>query len=157
MLLKPRFLRKCLPYYGLICVTICNLASYTIPGTDGDLEEGRRLINWVWYCDSIEGSKEHVDLMTDRHGKLHHFNLPIDAMRAEVWIPQLERADSSLPPQFSELVRKTTEPFIQSITDVLPSNMTFFKGKVLLVGDAVSTFRYGSMHSFSSVFLIFFT
>lgn len=117
------------------------IIAYTIPGTDGDLEEGRRLINWVWYRNSIEGSQEHTELMTDRYGHVHHFNLPIDTMRAEVWIPQLEMADACLPPPFAELVSKTAEPFIQSITDVLPSRMTYFKGKVLLVGDAVSTFR----------------
>ena len=120
--------------------TVC-VGRYAIPGPDGQLEPGHRMINWVWYCSSDDQSEEHTALMTDRHGKLHHFNLPIDGMRGEVWFPQVEKAQMSLPPQFSELVSLTADPFIQSITDVLPSKMTFFGGKVLLVGDAVATFR----------------
>src|SRR5580704_1156165 len=123
MHLRPKYLRKW-HHSAIRYRYIFHIISYTIPGTDGQVEQGHRLINWVWYCNSVEGSKEHMELMTDRHGRLHHFNLPIDGMRAEVWFPQVERAGLTLPPQFSELVSMTTEPFIQSITDVLPLRMT---------------------------------
>jgi 2-polyprenyl-6-methoxyphenol hydroxylase-like FAD-dependent oxidoreductase len=38
-------------------------------------------------------------------------------------------------------VRKTEQPFIQAITDVISPQNSFFDGKVLLVGDALAGFR----------------
>lgn len=48
------------------------ILAYTIPGANGTVEPGRRLLNWVWYCNYEEESPEHVELMTDRDGKRHH-------------------------------------------------------------------------------------
>jgi 2-polyprenyl-6-methoxyphenol hydroxylase-like FAD-dependent oxidoreductase len=62
-------------------------------------------------------------------------------MSPKIWSAQQAHARSSLPPQFSELVQETKEPFVQVITDVLTPKSSFMDGKVLLVGDALAGFR----------------
>jgi len=117
------------------------ILSYTIPGENGALEPGKRLVNWVCYINYPEDSKEYAELMTDSHGKRHHNTLPIGEMRKEIWEHQQDYAKKVLPPQFVEIVTKTEQPFIQAITDVISPRNAFFDGKVLLIGDAVAGFR----------------
>ncbi|MCJ1394607.1 hypothetical protein MMC18_007487 [Xylographa bjoerkii] len=117
------------------------ILSYTIPGKYGSLEAGKRLVNYVWYCNYPQDSEEYRELMTDSDGHRHHTTLPAGKMRPEIWDQQKDYARRILPPQFAEIVQKTTQPFIQAITDVLSPRNSFFDGKVLLVGDAVAGFR----------------
>ncbi|KAK1088949.1 hypothetical protein LTR48_001058 [Friedmanniomyces endolithicus] len=117
------------------------ILGYVIPGRDGTLERGKRLFNWVWYCNSAEGSPEHEDLMTGNDGKRHAITLPVGAMKDSVWKRQQEYAAEILPPQFAEVVRRTEQPFVQAITDVISSQSSFMDAKVLLVGDALAGFR----------------
>ena len=117
------------------------ILSYTIPGKNGSLEVGKRLVNYVWYCNYPQDSEEYRELMTDSDGHRHHTTLPVGKMRPEIWDQQKAYARRILPPQFAELVEKTKQPFIQAITDVLSPRNSFFDGKVLLVGDAVAGFR----------------
>lgn len=112
-----------------------------IPGENGSLEPGKRLINWVWYCNYPQDSTEYQELMTDTDGKHHHITLPIGKMRKEVLDKQREYARKVLPPQFADIVCDTKEPFIQAITDVISPRNSFFDGKLLLIGDAVAGFR----------------
>jgi len=115
--------------------------SYLIPGENGSLEVGKRLINWVWYCNYLEESPEYKDLMTDSDGHSHHFTLPVGKVQAKLWIEQKKYAKEVLAPQFAELVASTKQPFVQAITDVLSPRSSFMGGKILLVGDAVAGFR----------------
>jgi len=117
------------------------ILGYVIPGRDGTLEPGKRLFNWVWYCNSADGSPEHEDLMTGNDGKRHAITLPVGAMKDSVWKKQQEYAAEILPPQFAEAVRKTEQPFVQAITDVISPQNSFMNGKVLLVGDSLAGFR----------------
>lgn len=114
---------------------------YLIPGQDGTTEAGKRLFNWVWYCNYEEGSPELEELMTDIHGKRHAITLPVNTMQPHVWEKQKEYAKKALPPQYAEAVQKTEYPFIQAITDVISEENSFFDGKVLLIGDALAGFR----------------
>ena len=117
------------------------ILAYTIPGHNGSLDAGTRLINWVWYCNYPQDSKEYIDLMTDTEGRKHHSTLPVGKMRPEIWKQQQDYAKEILPPQFAELVTKTKQPFIQAIADVITPKNVFYEGKVLLIGDAVAGFR----------------
>ena len=117
------------------------ILSYIIPGKNGSLEVGNRLVNYVWYCNYPQYSEEYRELMTDSDGHRHHTTLPVGKMRPEIWDQQKEYAKKILPPQFAEIVKKTKQPFIQAITDVLSPRNSFFEGKVLLIGDAVAGFR----------------
>lgn len=79
--------------------------------------------------------------MTDVEGKRHGLTLPVGKMQPQVWEKQKAHAAEVLPPQFAEAVEKTQQPFIQAITDVVPSKNHFMDGKVLIVGDALAGFR----------------
>ena len=117
------------------------ILAYTIPGKHGTLKPGKRLLNWVWYVNYREDSPEHIDLMTDKEGKVHHITLPAGGVRDEVWARQKAYAKEILPPQFAELVERTEVPFIQAITDVIAPSAVLDSGKVLLIGDALAGFR----------------
>lgn len=98
-------------------------------------------MNWVWYCNYAEDSKELRDIMTDDDGKRYHNAMPIGKVRASVWDHQKEVALQTLPPMVADLVRKTAQPFTQTINDVRSPRASFFYGKLLLVGDALAGFR----------------
>lgn len=118
------------------------ILAYTIPGPNGTVKPGKRLLNWVWYVNYREESPEHIELMTDRTGKRHHITLPPGGIQESVWQRQKESANEVLPPQFSELVNKTKVPFIQAITDVIsPAAIVPQDDRVLLIGDALAGFR----------------
>ena len=140
---KTAFVESFTFYHG----TGCQILAYTIPGAKGTLTPGERLINWVWYWNFPESSEEFKNVMTDRDGKHHRFTLPSGGkMRDDVWGTQKSRADEFLPPQFAELVNKTTNPFVQAITDLPPppsdTKITrLLGGKALLLGDALAGFR----------------
>ena len=117
------------------------ILGYIIPGAGGTLEKGKRLFNWVWYCNYEDGSDELEELMTDINSKRHPITLPVGSMQPQVWEKQKKHAADVLPPQFAEAVEKTKQPFIQAITDVISPQNSLMDGKVLLVGDAVAGFR----------------
>ncbi|KAK4575062.1 hypothetical protein LTR86_000914 [Recurvomyces mirabilis] len=117
------------------------ILGYVIPGRDGTLEPGRRLFNWVWYVNYPEGSPELEDLMTGTDGRRHAITLPVGTMKDGVWEKQKAYAAEVLPPQYAEAVRKTKQPFVQTVTDVISHQNSFMDGKVLLVGDALAGFR----------------
>lgn len=118
------------------------LLAYTIPGPNGAVAPGKRLLNWVWYVNYAEGEPEHAELMTDAEGKKHHITLPPGGIQEHVWAAQKAQARRDLPPQFAELVERTEVPFVQGITDVLSSKAVLWPGaQVVLVGDALAGFR----------------
>lgn len=117
------------------------ILAYTIPGKYGNLEPGKRLLNWVWYVNYPEDSPEHIDLMTDGDGQRHHITLPAGGVRKDVWAKLKQYADATLPPQFAELVEKTEVPFVQAITDVISPSAIFGSNRVLLIGDALAGLR----------------
>lgn len=62
-------------------------------------------------------------------------------MQSIVWEQQCSTARQMLPRPFAELVKKTTQPFISTISDIDVSQAVFYEGKVLFVGDALMPFR----------------
>ncbi|KAJ7510152.1 monooxygenase [Mycena galericulata] len=117
------------------------ILAYLIPGTNGAVEPGRRLVNFVWYMNFPLESEEFANLMTDVDGKRHRVTLPPGKMRAEVWEKQVAWARDHLPPQFYDVVSRTKKPFAQAVSDVLSPRGDFMDGKVLLIGDALAGFR----------------
>ena len=115
--------------------------TYTIPGKDGDMEQGKRLLNFVWYTNFPEGEQELEELMTDVDGKRRRLTIPPGKMREEAWEMVKKRGRDRLPPQMSEMVQKSKNPFVQLITDVITPRNLFCGGKVVLIGDALAGFR----------------
>lgn len=123
------------------------ILAYTIPDSAGNLQKGTRLVNWVWYHNVAEDSREYSELMTDAQGNKHRYTLPTGGnMQSHVWEGQQQIARERLPPQFAELVVKTEKPFVQAITDLEPPKSSsevarLMNGKAVIVGDALSGFR----------------
>ena len=117
------------------------ILSYVIPGENGSFEPGKRLINWVSYCNYPEDSNEFKELLIDSDGKHHHITLPIGKMSKEILKGQREYARKALSPQFADIVCDTKQPFIQAITNVISPQNSFFDGQLLLIGDALAGFR----------------
>ena len=112
-----------------------------IPDKDGSLQLGRRHLNWVWYCNYDAASPAFSELMTDVQGHKHRFTVPASNIQPRVWTRQKALAESILPKVFSEIVIKTSDPFVHIITDVIAPKLSFMDAKVLLVGDALAGFR----------------
>ncbi len=111
---------------------------YPIPGMDGSVAKGERLINYVWYRNYLEGDDlDH--LMTDRDGQHRPISLPpgkvADVHQAEV----RAAADARLPDDLACLVRDTPELFLQVIYDITVERMAF--RRVCLLGDAAFVAR----------------
>ena len=117
------------------------ILAYLIPGTNGTIKPGERLINFVWYYNFPEDSPEFEELMTDTEGVRHRITLPPGKMKSAVWDKQIEVARTRMPPQFAEIIAKTKYPFVQAITDVISPENSFMDGRVLLIGDALAGFR----------------
>jgi len=115
--------------------------TYTIPGPDGAMEPGKRLLNFVWYTNFPEGEPELEKVMTDKDGKRRRITIPPGMMQDEAWEMVKKRGRDRLPPQMSEMVGKTKQPFVQAITDVITPTNNFYGGKVVLIGDALAGFR----------------
>lgn len=117
------------------------ILAYLIPGQDGTVEPGRRLINFVYYTNFPEGSPELEEIMTDKDGKRHRITMPPGLTDPTAWEKQRQIARERLPPQFAEIVCATRKPFVQAVTDVLSPTNEFMDGKVVLIGDALAGFR----------------
>ena len=100
------------------------------------------MVNFVWYCNYPENSQEIQDLMTDVDGNKHHNTVTAGKVQPSIWERQKAYAASVLPPPFVNVILRTKEPFVQRITDVeQASKVTFFDGKLIIAGDALSHFR----------------
>ena len=111
---------------------------YPIPGPDGSVRPGERLINFVWYRNYLAGS-ELDHLMTDCHGNFHEVSLPPGAARAEHIAEMRATAGARLPTRLAEVVLATRQPFVQVIVEKETPRMAF--GRVCLLGDAAFVVR----------------
>jgi 2-polyprenyl-6-methoxyphenol hydroxylase-like FAD-dependent oxidoreductase len=122
------------------------IVAYLIPGINGTLEPGKRLINFVYYTNLqspslTDPSPEFRELMTDVDGQYHRITMPPGKIEPKVWSKQQKIAREKLPPQFAEIVCGTKKPFVQAITDVISPTNEFMNGHVILIGDALAGLR----------------
>ena len=110
---------------------------YPIPGLDGAVEPGRRLMNIVWYRNV--GERELPALFTDRTGLRRTVTLPPGAARDEVVDELRAVARDHLAPPIAEVVTGIQEPFAQAVFDIDVPRMAF--GDVCLIGDAAFAAR----------------
>ncbi|KAI0532018.1 FAD binding domain protein [Xylaria digitata] len=117
------------------------IVCYVIPTEDGTVTPGERLLNWVWYYNVTEASPEMRDFFTDIHGKQHHNTVPRGFVQPAVWERVLKSKLPQMVDPFAELLGKTEMPFVTKINDALCTSPSFYNGHVILVGDALTTFR----------------
>lgn len=114
--------------------------SYPIPPDSGSFARGFRLINWVWYW-NIDEPYELNQVLTDIHGYTHAITVASGLVSPEIWKKHLANTLPSLPPPFAELLLKTENPFVTKVNDAICEKASFADGHVVLVGDALATFR----------------
>ena len=112
-----------------------------MPGPNTAMEYPNHLRNWVWYLPYPPDSEDFISIMTDIHNVTHKYTLPAGLIRSEIWTAQKTMARKRLDTNSANLIGLTEQPFIQAITEVVCDRCLFLDGKVLLVGDAFSTFR----------------
>jgi 2,6-dihydroxypyridine 3-monooxygenase len=115
-----------------------HILAYPIPGADGSVAPGERLINFVWYRNYLAGA-ELLDLLTDSDGVRHDMSLPPGRVRPEHCAELAAVAAARLPPALAEVVLATEKPFVQVVIDIEAPRMAF--GRVCLIGDAACVVR----------------
>ena len=111
---------------------------YPIPGLDGSVRRGERLINLVWYV-NVPAGPPLDELMTGRDGVLRPISLPPGAATSRALSALRQAALTQLAPPLAEVVTRAAEPFIQVIYDIEVSRMAF--GRICLLGDAAFAVR----------------
>jgi 2,6-dihydroxypyridine 3-monooxygenase len=110
---------------------------YPIPGLDGSVEPGTRLLNMVWYRNVA--ASQLPAFLTDRDGVRREVSLPPNQVRPELVEEMRCFADRSLAPPIAEMVTSVAEPFVQAVLDIEVSRMAV--GRACLVGDAAFAVR----------------
>jgi 2,6-dihydroxypyridine 3-monooxygenase len=111
---------------------------YPIPGPDGSVRPGERLINFVWYRNYADGG-DLDDLMTDAAGTRHEVSVPPGAVPDDHVAEMRAVAVARLPEVIAEVVTAVERPFLQVVFDVEVPRMAF--GRVCLIGDAAWVVR----------------
>ncbi|KAH8665696.1 hypothetical protein BGZ60DRAFT_431892 [Tricladium varicosporioides] len=114
---------------------------YIVPGDNGNIKPGHRRFNWVWYVQCPKDSPWYKEALTDTDGHQHRNSIPKGRISPSVWKQQLAHGKSVLNSIFLQLLSNTKEPFLSVIHDYASSQASFMNGKVLLIGDALATFR----------------
>ncbi|KAK4031787.1 zeaxanthin epoxidase, chloroplastic [Parachaetomium inaequale] len=117
------------------------LVCYPIPPDTGTFTPGTLLLNWVWYCPPSKGDLP--TLLTDRTGHTHSNTVPAGLINPAIWASQLASTLESMPPPVATLLSSTkpSAVFVTKVNDALCERAVFCDGKVVLVGDALVTFR----------------
>ncbi|HEY3956108.1 MAG TPA: hypothetical protein VGM53_22290 [Streptosporangiaceae bacterium] len=111
---------------------------YPIPGLDGALAAGDRLVNFVWYVNVAEG-RPLEELMTGRDGVRRAVSLPPGAATGEAVASLRAAARDRLAPPVAAVVTGAAEPFVQAVYDIAVPRMVF--GRACLIGDAAFAVR----------------
>jgi 2,6-dihydroxypyridine 3-monooxygenase len=106
---------------------------YPIPGADGSIRPGERLINFVWYRNYLDGDDVR-DVLLDRHGVQRDISLPPGTARADHVAEVRATAQARLPQVIADAVCAVDDPFLQVVYDVEIDRMAF--GRTCLIGDA---------------------
>jgi 2,6-dihydroxypyridine 3-monooxygenase len=111
---------------------------YPIPGLDGAMTPGERLVNFVWYV-NVAAGQPLEDLMTGRDGVRRAVSLPPGAATDAAVGAMREAAAATLAPPIAEVVTAVAEPFVQVVYDIAVPRMAF--GRACLLGDAAFAVR----------------
>ena len=105
---------------------------YTIPGMDGELEEGKRLLNYVWYR-NVPAGPELQELTTDVRGFEAPVSIPPGAVQQRYVDEMQAAAPAQLAPAIAEVIQRTEQPYLQVVFDTrIPGMAT---GRIAIVGD----------------------
>jgi 2,6-dihydroxypyridine 3-monooxygenase len=111
---------------------------YPIPGRDGSVAVGQRLINIVWYRNYLVGG-DIDDLLVDARGVKRDLSVPPGAVRPQHVAEARAVAAARLPAPLAEVVLAIDELFVQVVVDLEVPSMAF--GSACLLGDAAFVVR----------------
>jgi 2,6-dihydroxypyridine 3-monooxygenase len=113
-----------------------HIVVYPIPDAGGEVDPGRRRINYVWYRNLDEPGLD--ALLDDGEGGLR-LSVPPGGV-PEANVEELRAtARELLPPPLAVVVTSTGQPFVQVIGDLASPRMAL--GRVAIVGDAAFVAR----------------
>jgi 2-polyprenyl-6-methoxyphenol hydroxylase-like FAD-dependent oxidoreductase len=105
---------------------------YPIPGSDGAVTVGRRLINWGCYVPVA--SEGLADFLVGSDGSRYRGTIPPGEMRSEEERRLKTLARKSLPPLYADIVTESAATFAQAVYSVtVPA---YHGGRICLTGDA---------------------
>jgi 2,6-dihydroxypyridine 3-monooxygenase len=111
---------------------------YPIPGRDGSVAPGERLINIVWYRNYSDGDDLN-QLLTDAHGQRRDVSVPPGLVHPNAVQEAKAHARTRLPASIAEVVQAIDDLFIQVIVDMTVDRMVF--GRTCILGDAAFAAR----------------
>jgi 2,6-dihydroxypyridine 3-monooxygenase len=106
---------------------------YPIPGVDGSVKPGERLLNFVWYRNYLAGG-DFDDLMLGIDGVRREVSIPPGLARVAHVAEMRATAHARLPIAIAAVVQATKQPFVQVVLDVEVPQMVF--GRICLLGDS---------------------
>ena len=105
---------------------------YFVPGPNGSIEPGQRLVNWGMYVPVAETAL--ADFLTDKQGNKREGSLSPGSMPLATERPLKDKAHERIPDYYADIVEKSPDTFVYAIYDCqVPA---YRKGRVCLVGDA---------------------
>ena len=105
---------------------------YFVPGPNGSIERGQRLVNWGMYVPVAETAL--ADFLTDKQGTKREGSLSPGAMPLATERALKDKAHEQIPDYYANIVEKSPDTFVYAIYDCqVPA---YRQGRVCLVGDA---------------------
>lgn len=108
------------------------IIGYPVAGQGNDTRPGHRAYNFVWYRPASE--KALAALLTDADGVHYQGGISPNKVDWRQVADMRQAARALLAPQFSEMIEKTAQPFLQPIYDICSEQLAF--GRIGLMGDA---------------------
>ncbi|MGE0821872.1 MAG: FAD-dependent monooxygenase [Candidatus Binatia bacterium] len=105
---------------------------YFVPGPDGSVAAGKRLVNWGIYTPVAEDAL--ARFLTDKEGKQREGSLAPGTMPLPTETDLKQKAHERIPDYYADIVDKSPDTFAYAIYDCqVPA---YRKGRICLVGDA---------------------
>lgn len=105
---------------------------YFVPGPDGSVEHGKRIVNWGLYVKIPESSLAKV--LSDRQGSQREGSLSPGGIPSDTETSLQTLARSVLPAYYADITARSTSTFVQAIYDCQVPG--YRKGRICLAGDA---------------------
>lgn len=117
--------------------TDTHILSYLVPGANGELDPGKRRLNWVWYVNKSE--TELREILRDKEGNARRWAVPAGFLGDENISSLREKAVTELPEISAQMILKSEKPFVQVVVDLAVPQMAF--GRACVIGDAAFVVR----------------